>query len=836
MDLLADLLASRPGGPESWTSDPSEAWRDLQELDHSLGGNTVLHELAQKRASALTSDADAKLKDLSGALAEVLFAGLESFERDLQSFLAQQTRPTDSDEGKPNTAAVVRIGQASRLARWLVVSGVNWPLLVIDEPTLGQDEASCARALVRYLRLMRKAEAARWLARRPEALEGLPAVLEKVTVGDLERWAAARLAGSGGEGSETLRSDLDLKIELRPLPPQAIVLSYREGALAVVADLEGTILDHQVRKNLQELIPECWHQPIGVSLRETYQKVESSLSSLLLEAGGSIPAGLLRAAWSPPLAQLVQHRGTAGWRKQATDALRSLGAVGIAEQVELEEDVDFRLLAWLLQADLLPAALADGDEYFQAGTLSLRRLPAEGGVAPEEGPIRLRRLLPIQDELPALPESWKKELARKPSQILDEPVQRTSATQPLSDWRVASRGTSGVERHRREIPPDDLGASPEPNIDPRAKDISKDISGEGTSRWVASSLRPRRRRVLWRVALVGGMVESFPAVAELVRLGVEASGLEAVEAGSDAEVLVDLRARELGLEPVECKWRLELPGGETDESSWEPQPAAIDRLLDSLVLARVRALEAASDLETPVEIVLATYNLREMPTRGAAFRFAVDLEAEDDPGGRRKRLEEVFSGGLKRLRARLAESPTTRNLRFYPRCGLSVGLRVGALFHRSSGFRVECEQNGEIWSTEGPGEPPADAVVEVVEEAVTGPELHVLDSISQEVLPGYQKWRRAGGKEGLVIRLAPSAGPGRQAILDADELAGWAALVPTVIASHRKDPDWPVRFFVSTPAALAVAIGRQLNAHGRIIAMEWDRQRTGYFEAFDFRT
>ena len=841
MDLLVGLLASHPLGVESWTKDPEAAWRDLEALDLDLGGNTDLHEFARQRASALIDTAEDKLQELSGALATLLFSGLEDFERDVKCFLAQQVKPDDMDGVRPNTAAVVRIGQASRLARWLVVSGANWPLLVIDEPTLGQDEASCARALVRYLRLMRKAEAARWLGFDHRAADSRPAFVEKVTVTDLERWGAAR---PKGECSETQRSGLELRIELGPFAPQAIVLSYRENALAVVADLEGTILDHQMMKKLQALIPRAWHKAIGLSLRRSHQEIEESLSALLSEAGGSISASLLRAAWAPPLADLSRQRGTAEWRACASSALQSLGAPGLAEQVEREDDADFRLLAWLLQADLLPAALADGDDYFQVATLTLRRLPAQGGVAPEEGPIRLRRLLPIQDELPSLPASWERVIKKQPVTI--------SAEDSSRELPADRRGSAGTEQSVIAR----LG--PELEKARAARELTTDTTTDTTTDMTATEHFYRKAldaggappvqfsRGVWRVALVGEAIERLSAQAELMRLGVEAAGFETVGAHGDADARVSLQAREAGLGPVEWQWRLNLPGGDTEGSAWEEQPASIDRLLDALVRARVRALQGVREHRAPVEIVLATYNVRETPSRSAAFRFAVDLEAEDDPGSRRKRLEEVFSGGLKRLRAGLAESPKTRKLRFYPRCGLSVALRAGALFHRASGFHVECEQNGELWTTDSPGEPPSDAVFSPVSRetvAASAPELHLLLSISREVLPQYEVWRGAGGRDASAVELAPAAGPGREAIRDADDLAGWAALVPRMIATfhpavitaHPREKEWPLRFFVATPAALAVTIGRQLNAHGRIIAMEWDKARGGYFEAFDFR-
>ena len=90
------------------------------------------------------------------------------------------------------------------------------------------------------------------------------------------------------------------------------------------------------------------------------------------------------------------------------------------------------------------------------------------------------------------------------------------------------------------------------------------------------------------------------------------------------------------------------------------------------------------------------------------------------------------------------------------------------------------------------------------------------------------------------MALAPPSGAGQTTISGPDDPWSWASTFSGVIQSYKPPPTPagktapPLRLFVSAPAALAVALGRQLNACGRIVVMDWDKRRTWYFEAFDF--
>lgn len=94
-----------------------------------------------------------------------------------------------------------------------------------------------------------------------------------------------------------------------------------------------------------------------------------------------------------------------------------------------------------------------------------------------------------------------------------------------------------------------------------------------------------------------------------------------------------------------------------------------------------------------------------------------------------------------------------------------------------------------------------------------------------------------------MIELQPAAAPGQVAIASEAHAVAWARAVQRTIrketfmvgAGDRRRPA-PIRIFIAAPNALSVAIGRELNATGRILLMDRDRDTQSYVESFDFVT
>jgi len=228
----------------------------LAALDGALGGDAALRGYAMEVYDAARRGFKDQIQALSHALADLLRPP-DELKEVLDALLDQEViRHTQ----RPNTAAQVRLGQAARLARWLQQGGRDWPLVLLDEPTLAQDEASCARTLARVLRLARKVELWRTAAFLAMTTEGwdpstLVALHATGTEYNLE-WIAPETAEATGG-----------RVPL-PAPAQVVVLSFQEQALAVVADQEGVVLDHKVRAALQGLVPRTWWGLLAEQLRK----------------------------------------------------------------------------------------------------------------------------------------------------------------------------------------------------------------------------------------------------------------------------------------------------------------------------------------------------------------------------------------------------------------------------------------------------------------------------------------------------------------------------------------------------------------------------------------
>jgi hypothetical protein len=210
-------------------------------------------------------------------------------------------------------------------------------------------------------------------------------------------------------------------------------------------------------------------------------------------------------------------------------------------------------------------------------------------------------------------------------------------------------------------------------------------------------------------------------------------------------------------------------------------------------------------------------------TTGAAATWIDTVES--------KIVEPLF-----RIQQCLGRSPETLRVLLYPQCTPGVALRIGSLFHHSTGFSIQCAQGKELWDLDR-HELQASCELDQKHDDDKGSDgLHLLLSFAQSVRGGYEKWRESSDGRAPIatLELSPVAGPSRFSV-SKDEAVTIAAQVVRHIFRTR-GMSRKLRIFCAVPNALAIALGRELNALGEIVTMDWDKDSGAYFETTRFRT
>src|SRR5262249_15301386 len=129
--------------------------------------------------------------------------------------------------------------------------GVDWPAVVLDEPVLGHDAPSAARALVRLLRLRRQAEALRWFRFVREG--GFTFALHTDPLAhDLEK----------------LVTQDDVASFPSMLPAQIIIASHHTAALTAPDGLSGVVeffekhVDGQLKEQAERIKKQWYHRDV----------------------------------------------------------------------------------------------------------------------------------------------------------------------------------------------------------------------------------------------------------------------------------------------------------------------------------------------------------------------------------------------------------------------------------------------------------------------------------------------------------------------------------------------------------------------------------------------
>lgn len=417
-DLLAFVLPDYAGAA------PRARWTDIHDMLARIGAEALAYQAAarlleERRRLLVIAETnwDTSLDDAvktwlerSGAKSR-----LSDVEDRLDHLLDHRVAPEDV---RPNTATLVRVSLAKRIARSLVFGAYTMPMITLDEPTLGQHETASARTLARYTRLARTVESAAWQGPWSQTLTVETLQLSGLRAGDREDLSAPW-------SPETVErwTWVSLDVCRSHRAPPLLVLSYGRAALNALATVEGESLTYTISNDLRKLVPDGWRAPLAAALRaveETWAPPGAGAVPPRLPA--AMAQSLLRArTWTEaPLAGLTLVLEAAdAWWKTAQGAAQKLGIRSLLSeempplnkeapkeildaQLEAYRDLAKRVVAWMALVELLPAALHDGPLHLRVTGMSTLLLRYQGGDAQQEGPARLRRVSPAMLMLPKL--------------------------------------------------------------------------------------------------------------------------------------------------------------------------------------------------------------------------------------------------------------------------------------------------------------------------------------------------------------------------------------------------------------------------------------------------
>ncbi|MCK4323323.1 MAG: SAVED domain-containing protein, partial [Armatimonadetes bacterium] len=183
--------------------------------------------------------------------------------------------------------------------------------------------------------------------------------------------------------------------------------------------------------------------------------------------------------------------------------------------------------------------------------------------------------------------------------------------------------------------------------------------------------------------------------------------------------------------------------------------------------------------------------------------------------------------GLMDLRTEISRTLGELHLRIQGRLHLSLAVALGWVFRSPSGFECHIQQGQEMWAT-GLGRnvqhglviTPADGTVGkgplFAEVSVT----HAVGAAARELAS------RRNLRPTAYLRVQPESGPSREAVVDNESCCAMAKAIGDALVDRCSYGDISeIHLFIAAPQALAVMIGRELNALPPVQLYEWDGLR-----------
>ncbi len=183
--------------------------------------------------------------------------------------------------------------------------------------------------------------------------------------------------------------------------------------------------------------------------------------------------------------------------------------------------------------------------------------------------------------------------------------------------------------------------------------------------------------------------------------------------------------------------------------------------------------------------------------------------------------------GLVDLRAEISRTVGEVYLRIQGRLHLSLAVALGWVFRSPSGFEFQMQQGQEMWAT-GLGGNVQHGLVITPADGTTGKgPLFVEVSATHAVGAAVRELVSRGEvRPTAYIRVQPASGPARQAVVGNASCCAMAKGIGDAIVGRCSYGDISeIHLFIAAPQALAVMVGRELNALPPIQLYEWDGLR-----------
>lgn len=739
-------------------------------------------------------------------------------ERSLREFFASEIsigRRTQTD-WTMNTASLVREHYVRRLG-W----ALRWrrgPLaVVIDEPTLAQDEAESARSMVRFARFLRMVDRVRERSRGVRSYRCERHQVES-TSGQVRTRETIGVGESGGvRGSSTLA-----------------MLSYRRQAMEAVADIEGVLVDDWMSERLARLLPPGWARTIGIWMEDGVEQAgrrgETSAArsrhpAVSFEDGANYL--VVRQADLLCLAVQSARRNELGdcsmfphWREEAAAAARDLGLVSVADYLSSKpsegaaspglstRERALQLLGWLVEEMLLSPVLAATRVrgWRPVAGVSLLELhetqepkstpwSIDAVLLPKSiGPSRVRRVCPnhrVEDV------TLGKEFVRRDREPISSGVPDRSGDAVLHQTSAAAAGTDAMTRDGvvHLSPPDQSAPTmPAERIDltvpPRSIESKVEPTHESSN---ATSHAPP-------------LVATGPG---------DTSAASPVDAPATSTV-----------EPVASA-----------AASTPSSPSVV-------AFPEVQPLVVFQEVPRGVRLALSTYRVPKvtMPPLSAPERCAGQVD--------RPRWEGIFAPWIKAVRDQLSleTSLPGNEVHFWLNCAPSVAIRTGTLFHQTTRFRVSVNTSpgslaGSVCVDPDGSIPP---IVEV-ETKRGSDELHLLISAIHDVRDLYRTWvSHHPDLATCVVHLHTEWTNFPVRFQTPAQAVFWAQIARRHVlrcGARLRSQGVDVattRVFFAGPNALAVALGREFRGMGHIVLMDREVSSSEvpgrYVESFSFHT
>ncbi|MGH2793418.1 MAG: SAVED domain-containing protein [Actinomycetota bacterium] len=193
--------------------------------------------------------------------------------------------------------------------------------------------------------------------------------------------------------------------------------------------------------------------------------------------------------------------------------------------------------------------------------------------------------------------------------------------------------------------------------------------------------------------------------------------------------------------------------------------------------------------------------------------------------------EQQLRSALERVTSSLMDVYGATEVTLAIKAHLPLAVAVGHAFAQPTGCTLRLPRGAGSWMTSA-------ATMEAnrldQQAGALGPAGSVVSSVeasvSRNIEAGVNAYVSAGQRFRHRVMLAPSSGPGRDVLDDADTANVWARQIGGALVRLVDMPDVErTMFFLATPVELAVMIGWWANAGGTIDLMNWTG-KTGPYE------